>query len=137
MLYRDKARKASLRRLSTRSSSLKVQHIFALLAKSAPVLRSFSGPCAVLMTDHMPASFATCSRVLPRDLMYEVALRVANADKDGEADDYDESAVQLASLALVNKAWHAVCSPLIWKVRIHFTKRGAPRPVQLANMLRR
>lgn len=106
--------------------ALEVQHIFALLAKSAPVLRSLSGPHAVLMTDHMPASFVTCSRVLPRDLMYEIAVHVAKPDKDDAADDYDKSAVQLASLALVNKAWHAVCSPLIWKVSPGFHRRGAP-----------
>lgn len=86
------------------------------------------------MTDRMPASFVTCPRVQPRNLTLEIALHVAEPDKDGEADDYDKSAVQLASLALVNKAWHAVCSPLIWKVRPHFTSVA---PLRLANMLRR
>ncbi|GAA5972299.1 hypothetical protein JCM8115_005963 [Rhodotorula mucilaginosa] len=63
----------------------------------------------------MPAPPVARPLVLPRDVMCEIALHVSEPDKDGQADDYSESPVQLASLALVNKAWYAVCSPLIWK----------------------
>lgn len=78
----------------------------------------------------MPATPVARPRVpLPVDLMVEIALHVLQTDKVAETDICDGSPVQLASLALVNKAWHAVCSPLLWKVCRPFSPaRLSPGP---------